>query len=250
MATDSGDGTAGKHVAGDARKRRPLWQEAILLLVVALVLAVVLKAFFVQVFYIPSESMEPGLIKNDRILVERVSTWGGGTPQRGDVVVFDDPGGWLPPSSAGPANPLARAMADIGSCPEGGHLVKRVIGVGGDVIHCCDDQGRIEVNGQALDEDSYVKDADVVECRGPQGPGDCEWTAGPVPEGHLFVMGETAPNSEDSSAHMCNTDADCNQSPYVPVDLVVGKVFVLIWPADRFGFLHRPATFEDVPDPS
>src|SRR5690242_17054292 len=104
----------------------PLWQETTLLLVIALVLAVVIKAFFVQAFYIPSESMEPGLIKNDRILVERVSYWGGGSPQRGDVVVFDDPGGWLNASeSAGPTNPLARAMAKVGLYPEGGHLVKR-----------------------------------------------------------------------------------------------------------------------------
>jgi signal peptidase I len=228
----------------------PLWQETILLLLIALVLAVVIKAFFVQAFYIPSESMEPGLIKNDRILVERVSYWGGGSPQRGDVVVFDDPGGWLNASeSAGPTNPLAKAMAKVGLYPEGGHLVKRVIGVEGDVIHCCDDQGRIEVNGQALDEDGYVKNPDRVDCRGPRGPGACEWTAGPVPEGHIFEMGDNRENYLDSSAHMCNPGADCNQDPYVPVDLVVGKVFVLIWPAARFGFLHRPATFDDVPDP-
>ena len=62
---------------------------------IAVLLAVVLKAFFVQAFYIPSESMEPGLVKNDRILVQKVSYWGGGGPQRGDVVVFKDPGGWL-----------------------------------------------------------------------------------------------------------------------------------------------------------
>ena len=77
------------------KKHLPLWQETILLLGIALVLAIVIKALFVQAFYIPSESMEPGLVKNDRILVQKVSYWFGGTPQRGDVVVFKDPGGWL-----------------------------------------------------------------------------------------------------------------------------------------------------------
>ena len=77
------------------RKQLPLWQETILLLGVALVLAIVIKTFFVQAFYIPSESMEPGLILNDRILIQKVSYWGDGGPERGDVVVFKDPGGWL-----------------------------------------------------------------------------------------------------------------------------------------------------------
>ena len=69
-----------------------------LLLAFAILLALVVKTFFVQSFYIPSESMEPGLIVNDRILVEKPSYWGSGGPQRGDVIVFDDPGGWLPAS--------------------------------------------------------------------------------------------------------------------------------------------------------
>jgi signal peptidase I len=243
-ATDADRDTGGK------KKHMPLWQETILLLAIALVLAVVIKALFVQAFYIPSESMEPGLIKNDRILVEKVSYWGGGSPQRGDVVVFEDPGGWLNAAeSAGPTNPLAKAMAKVGLYPQGGHLVKRVIGVEGDVIHCCDDKGRIEVNGQPLNEDDYVNHPDQVKCRGPM-TGNCDWTAGPVPAGHIFVMGDNRNRSADSSAHLCTDDeTDCNQNPYVPVDLVVGKVFVLLWPADRFGFLHRPDTFDDVPDP-
>src|SRR6187431_712247 len=117
----------------------PVWQETLILLVVAVVLAVVLKAFFVQAFFIPSESMEPGLLVNDRILVQKVSYWGGGSPERGDVVVFKDPGGWLGAAdNAGPTNLIAKAMTKIGLYPAGGHLVKRVIGVEGDVIKCCD----------------------------------------------------------------------------------------------------------------
>src|SRR5689334_2779182 len=123
----------------------------------AVVLAVVIKAFFMQAFYIPSESMEPGLVKNDRILVQKVSYWFGGTPQRGDVVVFKDPGGWLPAEDvSGPAGTITSLMAKVGLYPSGGHLVKRVIGVAGDEIHCCDTKGRIVVNGQPLDEKSYA----------------------------------------------------------------------------------------------
>ena len=140
------------------RRRRglPVWQETVLLLVVAVVLAVVLKTFFVQAFYIPSESMEPGLVENDRILVEKTSYWFG-EPQRGDVVVFEDPGGWLGDDDAsGPSNAFTEALAKLGLFPSGGHLVKRVIGVEGDVITCCDDEGRIAVNGEPLDESGYV----------------------------------------------------------------------------------------------
>ena len=140
------------------KKHLPLWQETVLLLGIALLLAIVIKAFFVQAFYIPSESMEPGLVRNDRILVQKMSYWFGGTPQRGDVVVFKDPGDWLgPQDAAGPTNPIAQLMAKVGLYPQGGHLVKRVIGVEGDVIKCCDKQGRISVNGQPLAEGSYVK---------------------------------------------------------------------------------------------
>ena len=236
------------------RKQLPLWQETILLLGVALVLAIVIKTFFVQAFYIPSESMEPGLILNDRILIQKVSYWGG-EPERGDVVVFKDPGGWLSPvDSAGPSNPVAQAMAKVGLYPTGGHLVKRVIGVAGDTIVCCDKQGRLSVNGQPLVESDYVKRMGAP-CNGPMptnGACDEQWKVGPIPEGHIFVMGDNRSRSADSSQHMCRTDeTECVPGDeFVPVDLVVGKVFVLLWPADRFRWNTRPATFEDVPDPS
>ena len=129
-----------------------------LLLAFAIILALVVKTFFVQSFYIPSESMEPGLIVNDRILVQKPSYWGSGGPQRGDVIVFDDPGDWLNGlESAQPMSLLARGLAKIGLYPTGGHLVKRVIGVAGDTIECCDDQGRLMVNGQPIDEDDFIE---------------------------------------------------------------------------------------------
>ncbi len=233
------------------KKHLPLWQETILLLAIAVLLAIVIKAFFVQAFYIPSESMEPGLIKNDRILVQKTSYWFGGTPQRGDVVVFKDPGGWLSEEEdAGPANPVGKLMAKIGLYPSGGHLVKRVIGVAGDTIHCCDDRGRILVNGDPLNENSYIKHTPGMQCNGPM-TGTCNWTAGPVPAGTVFVMGDNRDNSDDSTRHLCQPKVpDCTPDPYIPVDDVVGKVFVLLWPHNRFHLVHRPADFAGVPAPS
>ena len=131
------------------RKQLPLWQETLLLLVIALGLAILIKAFFVQAFYIPSPSMEPQFVKNDRILVQKVSYWGGGGPQRGDIIVFKDPGGWLrAQDTQGPKSGVKKVMETIGLYPAGGHLVKRVIGVGGDHVVCCDTQGRVTVNGR------------------------------------------------------------------------------------------------------
>ena len=248
--TDAEQESASSHAK--KRKHLPLWQETILLLGLALVLAVVIKALFVQAFYIPSESMEPGLIKNDRILVQKVSYWFGDEPERGDVVVFKDPGGWLTgPEAAGPTNPVAKAMAKVGLYPQGGHLVKRVVGIAGDTITCCDKSGRISVNGEPLDENSYIKEQGL-QCNGPRGTPTCDWEVGPVPDGTIFVMGDNRGASADSTAHMCRTDqTECVPGDeFVGTDLVVGKVFVLLWPASRFDWVGRPDSFADVPDPS
>ena len=107
MTTERSDGSV--ELEDKQKKHLPLWQETILLLVVALGLAILIKAILVQAFYIPSESMEPGLVRNDRILVEKVSYWFGGSPERGDVVVFKDPGDWLNSAeSIGPPNAVTR----------------------------------------------------------------------------------------------------------------------------------------------
>lgn len=213
----------------------PLWQETILLLALALVLAIVIKSLFVQAFYIPSPSMEPEFIQNDRILVQKVSYWGGGTPQRGDIVVFEDPGHWLPDEdSKPPSSPLTRVLETIGLYPTGGHLVKRVIGVGGDRVVCCDKQGHVTVNGRALDERAYL----------PKGvaPSTSKFDVR-VPEGDLWMMGDNRSASFDSRGHMGDPGGG-----FVDQDLVVGKVFALIWPAGRAEIIHRPGTFAAVPD--
>jgi signal peptidase I len=228
-----------------ARRRIPVWQESLLLLGLAIVLALVVKTFLVQAFYIPSGSMEPGLEINDRILVQKVSYWSGG-PERGDIVVFEDPGDWLSAAeTTGPTNVLTDLMSRIGLYPTGGHLVKRVIGVAGDTIECCDDQGRLLVNGVPLDSSGITLNQD--RCDGPM-ISTCQWSAGPVPEGSIFVMGDHRDDSADSSFHLrCGgrKDEPCDDSDaYVPVDLVVGKVFARVWPASRFDLLEKPDAFD------
>jgi signal peptidase I len=249
----SSQGSSKGSSAKAARPHIPIWQETLILLVIAVLLAVVLKAFFVQAFYIPSESMEPGLVKNDRILVQKVSYWGSGQPDRGDVVVFEDPGGWLGPDDvAGPTNPVAKGLEKIGLYPSGGHLVKRVIGVAGDTVTCCDDQGRISVNGTPIDEKGYTLPGEIDQhnCFGPM-TGNCSWSAGPVPKGHVFVMGDNRAHSADSTVHMCiDGQTDCvTGHEFVGVNLIVGKVFALVWPLSRFGGGDGTDAFDKVPDP-
>jgi len=238
------------HRAEPTRRKLPLWLETVVLLALAIVLAVLVKTFFVQAFYIPSGSMKPGLVINDRIMVQKVSYWGDDGPDRGEIVVFEDPGGWLDDAQAGPTNNLTKLLAKIGLFPTGGHLVKRVIGVGGDTVQCCDADGRLEINGVAIDEDDFI--APQNECDGPM-PSGCrnDWVA-EVPEGELFVMGDNRAASADSSARLCEeTQRRCDpEAAFVPVDLVVGKVFALVWPLGHFRFISTPDEFEEIPDPS
>lgn len=214
------------------KRQMPVWQESLLLVVTALVMAVVVKAFFVQAFYIPSESMEPGLLVNDKVLVQKVSYWVGG-PQRGDVVVFDDPGGWLDESSSVTAtNPLQKALELVGLFPTGGHLIKRVIGVGGDRVVCCDQQGRLTINGTAIDEPYTLATPDATT--------EQEFDV-KVPEGHLWVMGDNRGNSADSRVHLGDPGGG-----FVDVDQVVGKAWLRVWPLNRIGFSHDPDAFDTV----
>lgn len=209
----------------------PVWQESLLLVVTALVMAVIVKAFFVQAFYIPSESMEPGLLVNDKLLVQKVSYWIG-DPQRGDIVVFDDPGGWLDAgSSTVAANPVQKALELIGLFPTGGHLIKRVIGVGGDRVVCCDTRGRLTVNGTSIDE-PYVLDAGAT--------GNQKFDV-KVPAHHIWVMGDNRGNSADSRVHLGDPGGG-----FVDVDQVVGKAWLRVWPLDRLGIIRDPDAFADV----
>jgi signal peptidase I len=230
----SGTGEREAHTEPDAdvaggRTATPWWKETLLLVGTALILALIIKTFFVQAFYIPSGSMEHTLQVNDRILVQKVSYWFG-SPQRGDIVVFDDPDNWLGEEDGStPSNPLTKALSFVGLYPTGGHLVKRVIGVGGDEVRCHD--GSVQVNGVTLKESSYV----TIPTNACLGVWDVV-----VPPDHLWVLGDNRENSADSRAHMGDPGGG-----FIPVDDVVGKVFVTVWPIDRWTFFHRPQTFSN-----
>ncbi|MGN6128993.1 MAG: signal peptidase I [Nocardioidaceae bacterium] len=221
--------TSARHADQQRRRGLPLWAETVLLLVVALLVSAVIKTFFVQMFFVPSGSMRPLFVDNDRILVEKWSYWTGHV-QRGDVVVFDDPGGrWLGAEGVQNLTPVQKALSDIGLYPTGGHLVKRVIGVGGDHVKCCDAHGRVTVNGVPLNEKSYVMPGAK--------PSDRTFDVH-VPAGRLWVMGDNRSNSADSRFH-----EDLPGGGTVPVNDVVGKVWAIVWPFDRAKLLHQPATF-------
>jgi signal peptidase I len=226
------EGDAASAGRSQDRRQLPIWQEMLLLLGMALVLAVVIKAFFVQAFYIPSGSMNDTLVLDDRILVQKVSYWTG-EPERGDIVVFSDPGGWLNPDEVRSANsPVARGLEMFGLYPTGGHLVKRVIGVGGDRVVCCDSAGRITVNGVPLHEGSYLAAGEK--------PSLIRFDV-KVPDGYLWVQGDNRSNSADSRVHLGDPGGG-----FIPADDVVGKVFMVVWPWDHAKTLGRPATFDTV----
>lgn len=213
----------------------PVWQESLLLIITAVAMAVVVKAFFVQAFYIPSGSMEPGLHINDKILVQKVTYWAG-EPHRGDVVVFDDPGGWLPAVDENlQPNPIQRTLEIIGLFPTGGHLIKRVVGVGGDRVVCCDPDGRLTVNDVPLNE-PYLMSA-------PQADQGQTFNV-KVPQGHLWVMGDNRDNSADSRVHLGDPGGG-----FVDVSQVVGKAWVRVWPVNRIGIIRDPDSFRTVPTP-
>ena len=238
----------GRHgSSGRSRKQRPdtFWggiREVLLVLVWAVLIAFVVKTLLVRGFYIPSGSMERTLQLNDRIFVNVVEPTFGPL-ERGDIVVFEDSKGWLPARpdvEGGPADTVYDALAFVGVLPDrtDQHLIKRVIGVGGDRVVCCDDSGRITVNGEALDEqDAYLHPGSA--------PSEVSFDV-LVPENHYFVMGDHRDASADSRVHF---EELVENSAFISHDDVVGTAFVIAWPPDRFQWLQNPdEVFADVPD--
>jgi signal peptidase I len=233
------DGGGAKATAGGGRgasaRKRPFWRELAIIVVAALVLTVIIKVFLFQVFSIPSASMENTLLPGDRILVNRLVYHLRGI-DRGDVVVFSGDGSWGPPPPPLPSEPIARGWDDftnlIGLSAPGTDYVKRVIGLPGDTVQCCDSEGRVTVNGVALNESSYL-----YPCDQPNSD-DTSYSV-KVPPGRLFVLGDHRSDSCDSRCHMTSGDDGT-----IPVNEVVGRAFVIIWPPSRIGDIPIPATFK------
>lgn len=249
-AGDPGASTADGTNASErtAEPRRPSFgsrvaatiREFVVVVVLALALSFVVKTWLVQAFYIPSQSMEDTLVINDRVLVNHL------VPERmdlhrGDVVVFSDPDNWLdpsPPVDRGPALNMVRKVATfVGLLPDPSddHLIKRLIGLPGDHVVCCDPQQRLVINGVAIDE-PYLKPGSVASTT----PFDIR-----VPEGRIWVMGDNRGNSQDSRFH--DPKADGSEGS-VPLSKVTGRAFALVWPVNHMSWLSNySTTFADVP---
>jgi signal peptidase I len=231
-------GASASGTKGGGRKQRPFWKEVPLLVVAAIVMAVIIKSFFVQAFYIPSQSMQNTLQPGDRVLVDKLTPWFGATPQRGQVIVFKDPGGWLTgedlptPSS----NPVVRdfqsVLSTIGLMPSASDqdLIKRVIAVGGDTV-VCKSGAPVSVDGVALNE-PYIYPGATPCDNYPVGTVT-------VPKGDLWVMGDHRDDSADSRYQR----QQGNGGGFVPLKDVVGRAFVVAWPISHWAVLSVPSTF-------
>lgn len=222
------------------KRRRSAVKEIPLLITVALMIALVLKTFLVQAFVIPSGSMEQTIRIQDRVLVDKLTPWFGSRPQRGDVVVFKDPGGWLPPNEQQKDDPIGvkqakQGLTFIGLLPSDDEqdLIKRVVAVGGDTVKCCDKDGRITVNGVPLIE-PYLNPGNV--------PSTIRFEV-KVPAGRIFVMGDHRSNSADSRFHLDERDHGT-----VSEDEVVGRAVVIGWPIGHWRKLEEPETYASVPN--
>jgi signal peptidase I len=215
------------------KRRRNFWRELPVLIVVALVLAVVIKTFAIQAFVIPSGSMENTLELWNRVLVNKI-VYHLRPIHRGDIVVFDGTGSWdfdNPPASS---NIFSKVVNDlegvVGISHDTSIYIKRVVGLPGDHVACCNAKGQVTVNGVALSESSYLY------------PGNAPSTQSfhiTVPAGRLWVMGDHRAISYDSRGHMGDPGGGT-----IPESAVLGRAFVIIWPPSRWGFLNIPATFE------
>lgn len=231
----AGDSTS----TGFGRSLLRFLRDLLVILLVAFAFSFLLKTFLVRSFYIPSGSMQHTLEVNDRILVNQL------VPnvvdvQRGDVVVFKDPGGWLslPTSATTPSpTPVERLLQVVGLAADtsSDYVVKRVIGVGGDRVECCDASGRVTVNGVPLEEPYAVIPDGTTRASGI----DFDVT---VPEGAVWVMGDNRYSSLDSRYHQ-----DQPGKGFVLEEEIVGRAFVLNWPFSRFTWLDNyPVTFTGV----
>ncbi len=229
-----------------SKRQRSAWlfvRDLLIIFVIALVASVLIKTFLVRSFYIPSSSMENTLQINDRILVNQLE------PNvipltRGDVVVFKDPGGWLPAVAQPTKNPLVAAvdwvLQGVGLAPDDAndHLIKRVIGLPGDNVVCCNALGQMSVNGVPLDESAYLKLPDGVTAVSQE---SFDIT---VPANSLWVMGDNRYNSADSRFNQ-----EKPGKGFVPIGNVVGRAVLVTWPIAHWAWLDNHGdVFSGIPD--
>jgi signal peptidase I len=218
---------------GKPKKKKSFARELLTIVVAAAVLTLLVKAFLVQVYRIPSASMENTLQIGDRVLVNKV-VYHLRDIARGDIVVFSGQDSWGPDAPPPPSNPVVRVFDDVlsglGLHSDQTYYIKRVIGLPGDHVVCCDAQGRITVNGVALNESQYVYPGEQ--------PSTIKFST-VVPSGHLWVMGDHRGDSEDSRYH-----PDDPGGGAIPESQVVGRAFFIIWPPSQFHDLPIPNTFQ------
>jgi signal peptidase I len=212
-----------------AHRKSSLLRELPILVAIAVIVSIIIKTFLVQFFYIPSGSMENTLLVNDRVAVNKFGNFFSEVG-RGDVVVFRDTAGWLPEESndfgSGVRDRIREGLVFIGILPDPAkqYLIKRVIGVAGDTIVCCDQDDRLTINGVAVDE-PYIFPGDKAS--------ESEFEA-IVPDGYIWVMGDHRGASADSRFHR----DDANDG-FVPLSAVTGRAVAIVWPIKNISILSR-----------
>jgi len=232
--SDEKAGPKGSKPKSGRRRRTSFWKELPLLILVALLLTFLIQTFLAKVYVIPSGSMETTLhgctgCNNDRVLVDKI-TYRFSDPEPGDVVVFRGPDSWGTEQVTVPSSAFVRGLQQVGSLiglapPDEKDFVKRVIATGGQTVSCCDSRNRVMVNGKPLDEPYiyYLPEAGPAR-QVPFGPVT-------VPDGELWMMGDSRNNSSDSRA--------TGHGP-VPVANVIGKARLKVLPINRFGWISSP----------